>query len=69
MSEFLTKETFVRGERIVLFSCGGFRWFSNKAEAEQCEKRRAKFFADAERVLKRQSTFRCESRPVGRAKR
>ncbi len=61
----MTKETFVCGECVTVHSVDGERWFSDKSEAEQCERRRAKFFADAERVLKRQSTF-MENRPPKR---
>jgi hypothetical protein len=61
----MTKEISVRGESVTVHSVDGERWFSDKSEAEQCERRRAKFFADAERVLKRQSTF-MENRPPKR---
>jgi hypothetical protein len=62
------KETVVvpTGDRVTVFSCDGFRWFSDKREAEQCEKARQKFLQQSARSLKKMSTFATEtSRPTG----
>jgi hypothetical protein len=51
---------------VTVFSCDGFRWFSDKREAEQCEKARQKFLQQSARSLKKMSTFATEtSRPTG----
>jgi hypothetical protein len=62
------KETIVvpTGDRVTVFSCDGFRWFSDKREAEQCEKARQKFLQQSARSLKRMSTFKT---PIGRRRR
>ena len=70
MSEFLTKEIYVRGESVTVHSLDGFRWFSNQTEAEEaCQKRREAFLAEEQRLLKKHATFRHgETRPIGRVK-
>jgi hypothetical protein len=67
------KETIVvpTGERVQVYSAdGGNRWFSDRAEAEQCEKARQKFLQQSGRALKKMSTFSTDlSRPIGRPRR
>jgi hypothetical protein len=51
---------------VTVFSCDGFRWFSDKREAEQYEKARLKFLQQSARALRRMSTFKT---PIGRRRR
>jgi hypothetical protein len=67
MTEFLTKEIVVCGEIVTVYSCDGWRWTSSRTEAEQCERRREKFYAHMQRTLKESPTFVHKTRRIGRA--
>jgi hypothetical protein len=56
-AEFLTKETIVAGERMVLFSLDSVRWFSRQSDAIQDENARADFWQQNKRSLNRSGTF------------
>jgi hypothetical protein len=45
-SNLRTRDTQVCGKPIVVFSLDGWRWFSDKREAEHCEQRRQKFLSE-----------------------
>jgi hypothetical protein len=63
------KETIVvpTGERVQVYSAdGGNRWFSDRAEAEQCEKARQQFLQQSSRSLRKMSAFKA---PTGRRRR
>ena len=51
-NEILVKETVVVGTdmRVVLHSIDGWRWYSDKREAEQCAKRREKLLEASRQV-------------------
>jgi len=57
MSEFLTRQITVRGETVTVYSCDGWRWFSNRIEAAQCQRRREKFLQERSRSLKKSAVF------------
>ena len=42
----MKKTTVVRGDRVTVYSCDGTRWFSDRREAEECEKRRQQFLRE-----------------------
>ena len=52
-----SRETIVCGERITVFSCDGCRWFSNKIEAMNSQRRREKLLTERSKLLKRTATF------------
>jgi hypothetical protein len=69
MSEFLTKEIYVRGvfEPVTLHSCDGSHWFFSQTEAAAYQRRREAFLAEEARLLRKHSTFSTEKeRPIGR---
>jgi hypothetical protein len=57
MSELLTKQITVLGEKMTVFSCDGWRWSSDPREAEDCQKRSEIFWNQSRRSMKRTATF------------
>jgi hypothetical protein len=61
-TDFLTKETIVRGEIVTVHSLDDVRWFSSRTDARQCKKQREKFWRESKRSIKRSAIFAHESR-------
>jgi hypothetical protein len=62
--KLIERITTVCGESVAVYSFDGWRWFSDRYEAEACQRRREKFFAERAESLKRSATFKHATRRI-----
>jgi hypothetical protein len=64
--QIIERITTVHDEPVKLYSFDGWRWFSDRAEAEQAQQRHEKMLARMKAYLKKSATFRFGEQVIGR---